>query len=162
MARIYLTSENAIFSLAGTTTVNVTLKDGTELGTLEPRYMFPITRQDSYITMVDNNQKERAVIKHLDDLGDDSRKLVADCLDEFYHIPKILSINSIKDMVACFVFDVETTRGNRVFEIYNVHQQIKNLDNNRVVFRDRNDNRYEITDFTKLDKKSRKMFDVFV
>lgn len=162
MARIYLTSQNASFAPNGTTTLLVTLKSGEELGKLEPRYMFPISNQGSYITLFDEEQKERAVIKRLDELDEEDKKLVCACLDEFYHIPKILSINSIKDTVADYVFDVETTRGNRVFKIGNVHQQIKNLENNRVVFRDRNDNRYEILDYTKLDKKSRKMFDVFV
>lgn len=55
---------------------------------------------------------------------------------------------------------VKTDRGDIVFHIHDVRRDIKLIDK-RVLIRDYLDNRYEIPDYTKLDKKSLKIFTQF-
>ena len=77
-------------------------------------------------------------------------------------IPKISRIYDIDDRVSKIRFDVETDRGRQTIEITNIVHQIKLMQNVRVLFRDSNDNRYEIPDITRLDAKSQKSLDFYL
>ena len=69
-------------------------------------------------------------------------------------IPKITEIIDRKEKNGLLKYTVMTNYGARSFDIRNRHSDIKNLYDGRVLFRDSDDNRYEIPDITKLDRKS--------
>ena len=83
------------------------------------------------------------------------RKLVEECLEEFYLIPRITGIYDITDKKGSLSWHVQTDRGERRFSIRNRHSDIKVLYDGRVLVRDSDDNRYEIPSLYELDKKSR-------
>ena len=162
MERLYIDGNNARFRRRGLTTVDMELCDGRILENLEPRRLFPISGQTRYITLLDDDLNERAVIRNLDTLTEEGKTIICDCLKEYYMIPKISRIYDIDDRVSKIRFDVETDRGRQTIEITNIVHQIKLMQNVRVLFRDSNDNRYEIPDITRLDAKSQKPLDFYL
>ena len=146
-----------MFTHAGANLVNAELYNGTQLHNLEPRRLFPISGLTKYITLLDENGVEQAVIRNIHHLIPESREVIMQCLDEYYMVPKITSLIDMREKYGIIKVEAQTDRGRVSFDIRNRHHDIKVLYDKRVLFRDANDNRYEIPDYNKLDRHSRKL-----
>ena len=136
--------------------VRVECADGTCIENLEPRRLFPHTDVNHYITLLDSAEKEIAMIKDMAAIDVESRKAVEDCFFDYYMIPEITEILHVEDKFGVLKWRVMTDRGEIEFSIRNRHSDIKLLGKKRLLVRDSNDNRYQVTDISKLDKKSLK------
>ena len=116
--------------------------DGQVWEKAELRRMFPISDRDNYISVIDSDEHEIAIIRSYDDLTPDSAAAVKACFNDYYLIPKILKITA------------ETDHGHTSFRIRNRHNDMKVYDPDRVIIRDSDDNRYEIESLGALDHKS--------
>ena len=141
----------------GDTLVELQLYSGEIYSDLEPRYLFPLSGNKKYITLLDSRLKERAIIRDLSHLDPQSRAALESCLAEYYIIPKILGVVDVSDKFGVHTWTCRTDRGLRKFRIKDRHVSIKLLYDGRVLVRDVNDNRYEIEDINKLDKKSQRL-----
>lgn len=139
------------------TLVELQIYAGESYSDLEPRYLFPLSGNNRYITLLDSDMKEKAIIRDLALLDPDSRAAVEGCLAEYYIIPKIIGVLGVSDKFGVHTWTCLTDRGIRKFRIRDRHISIKMLYDGRVLVRDVNDNRYEIEDINKLDKKSRRL-----
>ena len=155
MARLYINGDEARFTRKDTCLVDLEFYDGRKFENLEPRRLFPVSGWMKYITLLDETGKEQAIIRNVDTLMPESKKVILECLKEYYMIPKILRILDCSEKYGILKWNVETDRGQRSFSIRNRHSDIKMLYDGRVLVRDSNDNRYEIPDFRVLDKHSR-------
>ena len=155
MSRIYIDRYTGRISRTDLYLVSVTLKDGTVLEDLEPRRLFPISQKDMYITLLDRDEKEAAVVRALDELDEDSARALCECFDEFYRIPRITRVLSCNEKSGGLTWLVETNYGKVKFRVSNRYINIKKFPKGRVVIRDTNDNRYEIVDWNALDAHSR-------
>lgn len=160
--RIYIDGDEAHFERTDITSVDLHLYDGRVFEHLEPRRLFPMTGATRYITLLDDEGCEVAVIRSLDTLPEDERKTIMSCLDEYYHIPKIERILGCTEKFGMVKFDVETDRGACTIELRHIIQQIKLTYGIRVLFHDNDDNRYEIPDIRRLDRKSRAFLDDYL
>ena len=152
--RLYINADEAKITYRGFARVDVLMYDGRVFEDLEPRRLFPLSGLTKYITLLDKDLKEVAMIRDLETLIPESREAIEKCLDEYYMIPKITEILERTEKNGLLKYKVNTNYGVRQFDIRNRHSDIKNLYDGRVLFRDSDDNRYEIPDITKLDKKS--------
>lgn len=152
--RIYIEGDNARITAGEGLLVNVEMFDGRKFENLEPRRLFPVTGLTKYITLLDTDDVEQAVIRDVSNLMDDSRAVILHSLGEYYLIPKITRINKGVQEHHLFKMDVETDHGRFKFEVKNHYHDIDILYDGRILIRDSSDNRYEIPDFEKLDKKS--------
>ena len=158
MARIYLNKDNCKITKTDLYIVKLEMSDGTVYEDLEPKRLFPHTDLDHYIAVIDEREKEIAMIKDIDDLDKDSKKAVLECFENIYMIPKISAIVNVQDKFGALKIVATTDRGEVEFRIRNRHSDIKMMrSTHRVLFRDSNDNRYEIPDFSELDKRSQKL-----
>ena len=155
-ARIYVTKKDRITHCENNL-VTLTLEDGREFRELEPRRLFPVSRADSYITLLDTDGNECALIKELSDLDSDSRAEIVKSLEDYYLVPKILRIISSGEKYGTLRWTVETERGIKSFDIRNRNHDIKVSKDGRVRVRDSDDNRYTIDDYRALDAHSRAM-----
>ena len=130
---------------------------GEKFTELELHRMFPITGLTKYIALLDKDGNEIAVIRNIDDLLPESKKVVENCLTEYYMIPKITRFIKMSEKFKIWMWTAETDKGICTFEIRNHITAIKPLYDGRVLIKDANDNRYEIPDINQLDKKSLKM-----
>jgi len=156
MSRIYINSDEARITKKDVFLVDVEFYLGEKIENLEPRRLFPITGLKRYITLLDSEGVERAIIRNVDNLMPDSRKVITECLDQYYLIPKITRVIDTSEKFGIIKWKVETDRGVKEFEIRHRHHDIKTLYDGRILVRDSDDNRYEIPDYTKLDKMSLK------
>ncbi|MBR6531645.1 MAG: DUF1854 domain-containing protein [Clostridia bacterium] len=137
--------------------VDVEFYTGEKFSGVELHRMFPITGLTQYIALVDSEGKEIGIIRDLNDLMPESREVAMKCLDEYYMMPRITKFIKMREKFKIWMWTVETDKGICTFEIRNHITAIKPLYDGRVLIKDGNDNRYEIPDVKKLDKKSYKM-----
>ncbi len=158
MARIYVNGERDTIRRTGFCQVCLTVGDGERYEELEPRRLFPISRQNVYISLLDKNEREVALIRDLSELDEESQGALLACFDEYYRIPKIQRLLECEERPGVLKWRVETDRGCVAFHIRNRHHDIKRLDDgNRILIRDSEDNRYEIPDCEALDAHSRRL-----
>ena len=158
MARLIINKDNCKITKTDLYLIKLELSDGSIYENLEPRRLFPHTNLDNYITIINEDEKEFAFINNINDLDKDSKAALLSCFDAFYMIPKISEVLSIQDKFGALKITVMTERGVIDFRIRNRHNDIKMLrGTRRVLFRDSNDNRYEIQNFDDLDKRSQKL-----
>ena len=162
MARLYVDHDMARFTRKNITLVDMELFDGRKFENLEPRRLFPLSGLEKYITLLNEEGVEQAIIRDLRTLPPSERAIIEDCLREYYLIPKVTKIVNCTEKFGVLSLDVETDRGPALIEIRNILHGVKLLYGTRVLLRDGNDNRYEIPDLTKLDKQSRQFMDTFL
>ncbi|HNZ41067.1 MAG TPA: DUF1854 domain-containing protein [Clostridia bacterium] len=158
----YIQGDNAKIERADLTHVNVTMYDGRKFENVQPRRLFPISGLRKYITLLDSEEKEVAIIRNLDTLMEDSKNAVDQCLNQYYLVPKIIRLYEIKEISGNINMHVLTDKGERKFEIWHRYNDIKIIHGTRMLFRDTADNRYEIEDIDKLDKVSRTKLATFI
>lgn len=110
----YIEGDNAKITRKDLTHVNVLMYDGQEILDVEPRRLFPISGLRKYITLLDKDEKEVAIIRNLDSLMEESKTAVEQCLDEYYLIPKIQKIYEIKEISRNMNMYVLTDKGKDV------------------------------------------------
>ena len=137
--------------------VDVEFYTGEKFTELELHRMFPITGLTKYIALLDKEGNEIAVIRNIEDLMPESKKVVESCLREYYMIPRITRFIKMSEKFKIWMWTAETDKGICTFEIRNHLTAIKPLYDGRVLIKDANDNRYEIPDVNALDARSKKM-----
>jgi hypothetical protein len=153
--RIYVTKNDKI-TVNENNLVNLSLQNGDVFEKLEPRRLFPVNRPDEYITLLDTDGKEVALIRSINDLDKDSKETVTYSLNDYYLVPHILKILSITEKNGKIHWTVETDRGYKEFDVRNRNHDVRVYSDGRVRVRDSDDNRYIITDYRKLDKHSKR------
>ncbi len=103
--------------------------------------------------------EELGIIRSLEELPSDAQELVADEIERAYFVPRILQIRSIEEEFGIQRWEVTTDRGPRTFEVTE-RSGIRPFDNYRVVIKDVDGNRYQITDTRLLDRRSQQWFDL--
>ena len=135
--------------------VNLTLASGEKYNSLEPRRLFPVSRADSFITLLDSAGVEIAVVRDMTDITDESREVIYASLEDYYLVPHITRIISKGEKYGTLRWTVETDRGIKSFDIRNRNQDIRMYPGGKVRVRDSDDNRYTIDDYNKLDQHSK-------
>ena len=162
MERIYIEYDNARFTRKDITRVDVELYDGRKFENLEPRRLFPRSGLEKYISLLDEEGFEKAVIRDLNTLPPNERDTIVACLEEYYLIPRITQITYCREKYGVVTMETQTDRGPAKIEIRNILHGMRMIHGHRVLLRDGNDNRYEIPDLTQLDKRSRQLIDSFL
>ncbi len=156
MGRIYVDRANGRLERTDVYRVRLILRDGTVIDNLEPRRLFPMSKHDQYITLLDEDEREVAMVKDCAGLDEGSVNALMSCFTEYYMVPVIQRLISSVEKFGSLTWVAQTDHGRVTFRIRNRHSDIKLVyGTNRVLVRDSNDNRYEIKDYTALDAHSR-------
>ncbi len=116
---------------------------------------FPLSNEDRYIAVVGPDQEEIGIIEDLAACRPEVRHTLLDMLNTAYLVPQIIRVNNITTRGYLPVWDVETDRGHKVLELHSRRETY--LIGMQVVIRDADGNRYEIEDYTKLDRRSQRL-----
>jgi len=162
MERIYIEYDNAKISAGEGFLLNVEMYTGERFENLEARRLFPITGLERYISLLDEEGVEKAVIRDINNIMEESKKAVKNALDEYYLIPKIIKIHEAYEKYGLLKMNVDTDRGKYKFDVKNRNADIKIMYDGRVLIKDSSDNRYEIPNFDELDKTSLKRFNSYL
>ena len=153
--RIYVTQNDSI-TVNENNLVNLDTAAGEHFEKLEPRRLFPVSRANNYITLLDEEGVEVARIKSLMDLNKESLEVIEYSLNDYYLVPHITRIISITEKNGKIHWTVETDRGYKEFDVRNRNHDVRVYSDGRVRVRDSDDNRYIISDYRKLDAHSKR------
>ena len=158
---IFIDGPEVKITKVGDTTVQLEVYKGDTYPSLEPKRLFPRSSLTQYVTLMeetaDGTAKEVAIIRNIEHLDKESRKAIEDCFANYYMIPVILEVLDVVEKYGMVSWTCRTDKGVITFKIRNRLSDIKLLYDGRVLIRDSADNRYEIPNVSKLDKKSRKL-----
>jgi hypothetical protein len=115
---------------------------------------FPFTAERTYISVREPEGEEVGIIRNLDDFPREVVALLDEEIDRRYFLPLIEKINSIKEEFGYSYWDVETNSGSRRFTIKRDQNSLIPVRGNRLLVIDVDGNRFEISDYKKLDAKS--------
>ena len=123
---------------------------------------FPISSSEQFVIFKDRDGRELGTIRDISALDDESRQVLEAELERTYFNTQITRINSISAASGRYhvpEWDVETNRGQRVFEIQSSRRDIRSLGGGRVLILDADGNRYEIPDYRRLEPLSRTLIE---
>lgn len=145
------------FSFAPEGTVRLEIVGNRCYPSVEIDRSFPIDEEGHYLSVrnaLDEERPEIGIIRDIDGLDPDSRRVVEQELFRHYLVPQIQSISYLKEEFGVLNFEVETDRGPREFSVRNPQENLREIGPGRMLVIDIDGCRYEIPDLEKLDRKS--------
>ncbi len=142
--------------------LKLTLNDGESTTTYEDvrvRLAFPLSQSDQTISFQLQDGTEVGTLKDLQSLDQISASALKAELDRAYFIPRITSVQEIREEYGVTRWNVQTDRGPRTFEVQSRHD-IRPAGHGRYIIRDIDGNRYEIRSLAELDAKSNAWLDL--
>jgi hypothetical protein len=113
----------------------------------------PLSDPDRYISIVDTNNDEIAMIKDLADLDAETRRVVRQELEDRYMTLTIRRVNSARTESGEWYLEVETNLGPRIVGLRDVPETVRRI-GSRLLICDLDGNRYEVPDISRLERRS--------
>lgn len=123
------------------------------------RRLFPLSDGESYIALQDSEKKEIGILKSLDGMDDDSRRVVENLLDRQYFTPRVSTIKTLKQEGGMWRFEVETQRGPAEYFVRNWRDSAHEISANRWLVHSVDGQRFEIPNTETLDANSQNLLD---
>jgi Domain of unknown function (DUF1854) len=149
---------NHTFSLAQDTRgrLQLTLADGTVYAGVVPVRAFPLTAPDECLALVASGGHEVLNIPRLSTLAEPARSLLLETLASREFIPKIAAILACSAFATPSTWTVRTDRGDTEF-VLKAEEDIRRLEQGRLMISDSHGLQFEVVDQTKLDSHSRRI-----
>ena len=103
-------------------------------------------------TAGDREGDEIGIVESLDDLTPEQAALVRDELDRRYFTPLIERVESLKEEFGYSYWTVHTDAGHRRFTVQSGKNNVTMVGEGRLVIVDVDGNRFEVADYTRLDR----------
>lgn len=114
----------------------------------------PISGRGREVSIITQDKKEILMLKSLDELDPDSRKIAEQELAQRYLVPRITRVLKTRVTFGNRYWNVQTDRGPRAFAMKDPHKNVIRVTEDRLILRDTLGNRYEIKSLSNLDGKS--------
>lgn len=118
------------------------------------RRVFPLSHPNQFLSVQDGEGKEVGILRSLDGLDHESRRLAEQDLDWRYFTPKIVRLNSVRQEGGLWTFDVLTSRGPIHFYVRNWRDSSSEITPGRFIIQSVDGQRFEIEDYHQLDNES--------
>lgn len=125
---------------------------------VRPARAFPISGAANYVSFLDDDDREKVLLRDPEGLDPESRRVLEEELARQYFVPKITFVYDIEDSHGAARWEVETDRGYRVFDIRD-REDVRVIKGRRILLQDADGNRFEIEDIEQLDPRSRQLVD---
>lgn len=135
--------------------------DGTVQANVTPARAFPITANREGIALLDHDGHELAWIARLDDLPDETRRLVDEEFAGREFMPEIQRIRAVSGYDTPCTWRVATDRGDTTFVLH-VEEDIRRLTATTLLIVDNRGIQFLIRNTQGLDATSRKIIDRFL
>jgi len=119
---------------------------------------FPWSNRDEYLSVRDADGKEVHLLRTLGNLDADTRALIDEELSMQEFFPRITAVLSAEQRFDVTLWHIETDRGPAELRVKD-SEDIRHIDDQRVLVKDAAGGIYEIPDINALDPRSRKLID---
>ncbi|MDR3313744.1 MAG: DUF1854 domain-containing protein [Oscillospiraceae bacterium] len=136
--------------------------DGKDYKRVQLTRAMPVTAPAQYITVADMENKEIAVLEDIAALADDARALVEEELGVRYFCPKLSSIQSVKEKMGSYYFDVMIGDFAKSITVSDISKNLKQLEGGRILLLDVDGNRFEIPDVYAIPRKNLRMLEPYL
>lgn len=121
----------------------------------------PLSLPDEYICISDIEKNEVGIIKKIADFSKEQQELINSELSQRYYCPIINKIESIKEKMGHFYFDVLIGDTKKSFAVKDITKSIRQH-GDAIDVTDIDGNRYRITDFESIEAKSRRKLEPYL
>ncbi len=144
--------------------VRVQYVDGATYDDVNVVPAFPITRPNRFVYLQEADGKELGLLVDPRRLDRESHDVVLNQADQAYFMPRITRIIRVEERMGMGLahWEVETDRGYNSFDIVSRSESVWYVGRDRLVIRDADGNRYLIEDLSALDKRSRRLADLYL
>lgn len=142
--------------------LEVELPDGTVHAGARVIPAFPISRPNRFVHVQDAEGNELGVLLEPRRLDRESRDLILAQADQAYFMPRISRIVRVDERMGIARWEVETDRGWSSFDVVSRSESVWYVGRDRLVIRDADGNRYLIEDLSRLDRRSRRLADLYL
>ena len=118
----------------------------------------PVSMRGKEVSLL-GEKEEFAMLKSLDELDPDSRKIAEEELARTYFMPEIRRITKTEAHFGNRYWEVETDKGSRAFAMKNPYINIKWIGTDEVLIRDVIGNMFHIASYAGLDDQSKREFE---
>ncbi len=156
----YVLPENCVFSENANGFLAATVK-GEEYKRVILTRTLPLTFPDDYICISDVDKKEIGIIEHISAFSQGQRELINKELGQRYFCPVVTSIDSIKEKMGHFYFDVSIGDFKKSFTVRDISKSIRQH-GEAIDLIDIDGNRFRILDFAAIPAKSRRKLEPYL
>ena len=121
----------------------------------------PLSLPNEYICISDIEKNEVGIIEKIADFSPEQQKLINSELSQRYYCPVIDKIESIKEKMGNFYFDVVIGGVKKSFAVKDITKSIRQH-GDAIDVTDIDGNRYRITDFDSIESKSRRKLEPYL
>ena len=115
---------------------------------------FPLGLPNKWIGLRDGKDNDIGVLETLDGMEPESMKIITKEMERRYFIPRVVKVLSVEEEFGLVTWQVETDKGAKTYLIQDLRGSTQSLSSNRVLMTDREGNRFEFPDLSRLDSKS--------
>ena len=133
-----------------------------DLGRVWFHRCFPFETPDEYISVLNRDGREYAMIRDLADFPQEYADIIRAELDRKYLCPEIKSIKTLKEKLGYSYWTVDTDIGVMEFTVYDTYRNIARVGGGMLVITDVDGNRYRIYDYNVLDRRSYKKIELYL
>jgi hypothetical protein len=156
---VLLHAKNITLFRTGGDAIRATINDpalGTERTYLRVQIAraFPLAMAHKWIGLRDEKDNDIGMLETLDGMEKDSLKIMEAELERRYFIPQVLKVLSVKEEFGVVTWQVETDKGPKTYLIQDLRGSTQSVSANRVLMTDREGNRFEFPDLSRLDMKT--------
>lgn len=123
---------------------------------------FPFSYVDSFVSVRDKEEKEIGIIRDINDFPEETIQLFKEEMDRRYFLPMIEKIHAITEEFGYSYWHVATNVGEKNFICRRDSSSFVSMKGKMILVVDVDGNRYEISDYTKLDGKSYRLIELML
>jgi len=117
---------------------------------------FPWTRRDEYVSIRDKDEKELCLLRSLDGLAAETRRLIEEELNADEFAPRITAVERVETMFDLMTWKVRTASGPVELQVRQA-EDVRQLDSGGVLIRDHAGGTFQIENVAELDARSRSL-----
>ncbi len=156
----YVSPEKCVFSFNPNGFLAAEI-DGKEYKRVILTRSLPLTLPDEYICISDIEKNELGIIEKIADFSKEQQEFIRAELSQRYYCPIIDKIESIKEKMGHFYFDVVIGGTKKSFAVKDITKSIRQH-GDAIDVTDIDGNRYRITDFDGIEAKSRRKLEPYL
>ncbi|GIV01220.1 MAG: hypothetical protein KatS3mg015_0050 [Fimbriimonadales bacterium] len=120
---------------------------------------FPLTIPEEYVALLDEDGNEIGILRHPENLDEESRRALQALLERRYFTPQIERIDKLVQEASLWRWEVMTAHGRVGFYIRGIRDSIHEVAPGRWHIYSVDGQRFEIRDLDALDPRSRSLFE---